>query len=300
MCQGGDFTAGNGTGGESIYGEKFEDENFVKKHDRPFLLSMANAGPGTNGSQFFITTAQTPHLDGKHVVFGHVLSGKSVVRKIEESKTDAQDKPSKPVIIQDCGELDPSDSGETAKEDDGTGDKYEDFPEDAGMEDIEAPEAIKVASEIKDIGNALFKKGDIEVAVEKYQKALRYISGYVTMNQEDGTPEQIKEMHTLRFSLHSNSALLQNKQKAFKDAEDSATKAIEVEDLSDSEKGKGYYRRATARLGLKNEQGALEDLEEAINYVPSDGAVKRDLDALKAKQTARAQKERDAYKNMFK
>ena len=88
-----------GSGGESIYGERFEDENFVKKHDRPFLLSMANAGPGTNGSPFFVTTVETPHLDDKHVVFGEVVSGKGVIRKIEMVKT-AADKPVEPVVIE--------------------------------------------------------------------------------------------------------------------------------------------------------------------------------------------------------
>lgn len=106
MIQGGDFTKGDGTGGESIYGEKFADENFIVKHTTGGLLSMANAGAGTNGSQFFITSKSTPHLDGKHVVFGHVTDGfEEVFKVIEDTPTGAQDRPIEDVVIADCGML---------------------------------------------------------------------------------------------------------------------------------------------------------------------------------------------------
>lgn len=105
MCQGGDFTNGNGTGGESIYGEKFDDENFKIMHKKPGLLSMANAGPGTNGSQFFITVAETPHLDKRHVVFGEVIEGYDEVVKKMEAAGSGEGKPSKEIVIADCGVL---------------------------------------------------------------------------------------------------------------------------------------------------------------------------------------------------
>lgn len=104
MLQGGDFETGKGYGGRSIYGQKFPDENFQKKHEKPGLLSMANAGPNTNGSQFFITTVPCPWLDGAHVVFGEVIEGMETVKKIE-AQGSGSGAPQSSIVIEECGEL---------------------------------------------------------------------------------------------------------------------------------------------------------------------------------------------------
>jgi cyclophilin family peptidyl-prolyl cis-trans isomerase len=115
MMQGGEFTNFNGTGGESIYGEKFQDENFKIKHTYKGLLSMANSGKNTNGSQFFITFEKTPWLDNKHVVFGIVESGYEICEKIERMSTNSKDVPVYKVSVVDCGEL-PSATNLTARD----------------------------------------------------------------------------------------------------------------------------------------------------------------------------------------
>lgn len=297
MVQGGDFTAGNGTGGESIYGEKFEDENFDLKHDKPFLLSMANAGPGTNGSQFFITTVETPHLNGKHVVFGEVINGKSIVRQIENLPTKS-DKPNKDVIIEDCGEL----HGEaytraTEKQPDSTGDPYEDFPEDQG-EDLSGPTIAKIATDLKDLGNKAFKAGDLPLGLAKYQKGLRYLNENPEV--QDSDPKDLdQQLKSLKFSLHNNSALLQIKLKQFDDAEKSAANALLIPGIPEGDRGKAYFRRGQALAARKNDEEAEKVLQEALERVPNDSAITNALTEVKKKAAERMKKEKEAYKKFF-
>ncbi|KAF2236405.1 peptidyl-prolyl cis-trans isomerase 1 [Viridothelium virens] len=297
MIQGGDFTAGNGTGGESIYGEKFEDENFELKHEKAFLLSMANAGPGTNGSQFFITTVETPHLNSKHVVFGEVINGKSIVRQIENLPTKS-DKPDKDVVIEDCGELH-GDAYAHAKEKqpDTTGDPYEDFPEDQG-EDLSGTSIVKIATELKDLGNKAFKAGDLTLGLAKYQKGLRYLHEYP--EAQDSDPKDLnQQLKSLKFTLHNNSALLQIKLKHFDDAEKSAANAIAVDGIPEKDRGKAYFRRGQALAARKNEEEAEEALNEASERVPEDPAIKSALAEVRKKASDRVKKEKKAYSKFF-
>ncbi|KAF8005250.1 hypothetical protein HF325_000707 [Metschnikowia pulcherrima] len=193
MCQGGDFTDGTGTGGESIYGAKFEDENFNLTHDKPFLLSMANAGPNTNGLQFFITTVPTPHLNGKHVVFGEVIQGKSVVRQLERCEKGANDKPKEIWIISECGELPLDYKPETARVDDGTGDIYEAVLADDDKIDQAHPESGKKAVSFA-VDALAFPEIDAKTTAKAHYRSG---SGYLLLKDEDNAQKAFNEAHRL-------------------------------------------------------------------------------------------------------
>lgn len=305
MIQGGDFTVGNGTGGESIYGEKFNDEKFVRNHSEPFLLSMANAGPNTNGSQFFVTTVPTPHLDGKHVVFGRLLAGKSVIRTVEHTAKGPNDKPEADVVITDCGEIPPSANLSNYLVTDGTNDPYEDFPGDeaALQKDQADPQPpLRIAREIKEIGTATLKAagGDTaktELALEKYQKALRYVNEYMPdpLEHADAYAEYLK----LKVALHLNVALVALRIGHVAQAYKAANFALEMPGIAPQERAKALYRRGLASVRSKNEADAVKDFEEALKIVPGDAAIKQELAKAKQIIVKRKDGEKAAYSKFF-
>ncbi|CAO3594820.1 unnamed protein product [Absidia cylindrospora] len=331
MCQGGDFTHGSGVGGESIYGEKFADENFDLKHEQPFLLSMANAGPGTNGSQFFITTEKTPHLDGKHVVFGKVLKGKGLVRTIENQPT-SSDKPLDDVIVADCGELpEGADDGVPAPVD---GDVFEEYPgtnrkSKRGVEEglyilycveidqanercilyliledqkdeFEPIELVEIAGSLKTIGNDYFKKGEYASAGKKYEKAIRYLNEKPVFDEEDPKDLPVK-FAAIKIPCYLNKAMCSLKLQQGKQAVDATTIVLEYDEklLKPADITKAYFRRGLARALVKDEQGAVADLEAAAARDPEDAAIKRELQSVKQKIVAKKQKEKQAFSKLF-
>uniref|UniRef100_A0A0E0L9C1 peptidylprolyl isomerase n=1 Tax=Oryza punctata TaxID=4537 RepID=A0A0E0L9C1_ORYPU len=264
MVQGGDITAGDGTGGESIYGLKFEDENFVLKHERKGMLSMANSGPNTNGSQFFITTTRTPHLDGKHVVFGRVIKGMGVVRSVEHAPVGEADRPTSDVEIVDCGELpEGADDGVVNFFDDG--DTYPDWPNDLDEKPMEVSWWMDAVESAKAFGNNNFKKQDYKAALRKYRKALRYLDA-------------------CKLKLGDLKGALLDADFALRESEGNA---------------KAFFRQGQAHIALNDIDAAVESFKHALELEPSDGGIKRELAAAKKKIADRRNQERKAFARMF-
>ncbi|KAA0203061.1 hypothetical protein HAZT_HAZT008000 [Hyalella azteca] len=276
MVQGGDFTNHDGTGGESIYGEKFEDEGFGMKHSGRGILSMANAGPGTNGSQFFITCTDTHHLDNKHVAFGQVLHGIGVVGVIE--KTEVMDeKPLQRVEIADCGEL-PPDAAPGIVEEDGTEDIYPQYPEDLPTSLLDlytAPVSLSSTPSLPP-----FSKEPPEPRPEP--RALP-------------SEEEQLELQSLRVSCLLNRALCFTKSGKTHAAVLDCDQVLSL----DPSNAKALFRRGQALHLCKDFSSARESLEQARKIVPNDKAIVMELSAVNAKIKAAKDKEKAAYAKMF-
>lgn len=333
MLQGGDFTKFDGTGGESIYGEKFEDEPYLSppasqqehgkhgKHSRPGLLSMANAGPGTNGSQFFITTEPAAHLDGKHVVFGEVLEGMDVVRQLENVETKS-DRPKQDCRIANCGELGSADDKPFSL-DDGTGDLLPAAPSMSNLDFSKVDESVLPAIEaLKTIGNDLFKAKDYIKAVKKYEKAIKYVdfcfnkkgekASFASDDESDSDDESEGEteegsapislfpadrarLETLKLSCLLNSAQCQLNQKEYDVAIEFCNKVLKM----DGKNLKALYRRAAANTNKKEFLAALNDLNDASVHHPQEASVRTEKARVQKLQAQEKQKEKDMYRKMM-
>ncbi|GAQ89340.1 peptidyl-prolyl cis-trans isomerase [Klebsormidium nitens] len=293
MIQGGDFTKGDGTGGESIYGRTFEDENFAYKHTRKGLLSMANAGPNTNGSQFFITVTKTPHLDGKHVVFGRVIHGYGLVKVLSDLPTDGKaDRPLKEIRITDCGEFRQGDpmvvTGLL-----GDGDEFYDWPADMYDPPQDVEWWLEAQEAIRSIGNGYFKKGEFMQAHRKYQKALRYFDQ--SWRKDGLSPDVSIKLKQARYATLLNLASCKLR---LGDPAD-AIRSTEYVLSEQPDHVKALYKRGQARAANSELDEALQDLTRAAELAPADVSIKEELVKVRKKIQQRKDSEKKTYARMF-
>nr|KJB32427.1 hypothetical protein B456_005G240200 [Gossypium raimondii] len=291
MVQGGDISAGDGTGGESIYGLKFEDENFELKHERKGMLSMANSGPNTNGSQFFITTTRTSHLDGKHVVFGKVVKGMGVVRSIEHVTTGEADCPTVNVTIADCGEI-PEGADDGISNFFNDGDIYADWPADLDESPNELSWWMTAVESIKAFGNEHYKQ-DYKMALRKYRKALRYLD--ICWEKDGIDEEKTSSLRKMKSQIFTNSSACKLKLGDLKGA------LLDTEfAMRDGDNNvKALFRQGQAHMALNDVDAAVESFKKALQLEPNDGGIKKELAVAMKKINDRRNEERRWYRKMF-
>ncbi|CAA0840930.1 Peptidyl-prolyl cis-trans isomerase CYP40 [Striga hermonthica] len=287
MIQGGDISSEDGVSGGSIYGEHFEDENFELRHSRKGILSMANSGPDTNGSQFFIITTQSSHLDGKHVVFGKMIKGFGVLRALEHVSTADDNYPSVDVVIIDCGEI-PEGADDGTINFFGDGDMYPESPMDLDSKPTDVLWLISAVESIKAVGNEWYKKQDYKMATRKYRKALKYMD--LCWDMEDST-----SLMKTKSQILTNSSTCKLKLGDLKGALLDADFAIR----DGKDNPKAFFRQGQVYLALNNLDNAAQSFQKALELEPTDGGIKKELAAAKKKIADRRELEKKAYARMF-
>lgn len=306
MIQAGDIVYGSGEfqksdniskGGCSIYAkeEEFAKEveipcygNFIDENkaefDAPFYLAMANTGePNTNSSQFFITTSVSPHLKGKHTIFGKVLFGKSVVHTIEDVKVDSDGFPEKCIRIEDCGAWDKTMTVPlyNACNDTIGGDIYEEYPDDDthfGEDDF--AKALEAANIIKESGTLLFKKKDYQNSFYKYRKSLKYTNEYIPDASID--QDLNAKFYSLKLKLFLNLSLVFFNIQNYEESMKYCNYLLDSENVPDLDRAKGCYRRANCYFAKKRYEEALKDYKQCQQLNPEDKVVIKKVEQVEA------------------
>ncbi|XP_072945282.1 peptidyl-prolyl cis-trans isomerase D [Epargyreus clarus] len=277
MVQGGDIIHGDGSGGESIYGPTFEDENFILPHEDG-VLSMANKGrPHTNGSQFCVTSGPCPHLDGTNVVFGRVLGGAGVLDEVQRTNDDGR--PTMECVIEDCGELEDVENWDVNCRD-GTADELPEFPEDM-REPLSVEQLMPCLRDIKHAGNTLFGAGRYGAAARKYTKCVRYVDHLKhavhhvpdRRRREDFITTMVQYLRQSSLNLAACHIRLEK----WRPCIDTCNEVLEVDPTNE----KALYRRAQAHFALKNYDGALVDLKHANRVSPNNRAILKLMDEVR-------------------
>uniref|UniRef100_A0A2S2PAY3 peptidylprolyl isomerase n=1 Tax=Schizaphis graminum TaxID=13262 RepID=A0A2S2PAY3_SCHGA len=295
MIQGGDITAGNGSGGESIYGLFFEDENFKLLHEESGVLSMANTGhKNTNNSQFFITTAPCSHLDGKNVVFGKVIKGFRVVQTISTTSTN-NDIPINPCIITGCGELSSDSNTWNINENDATSDIFPPFPEDWTVQpvDLDVIQICDVLNKIKESGNQFFSCKNYSCARRKYDKVLRYFEWYKSYHKN--SKMDFKTLETIQTNTLLNLSTVHLKEKNYKIAIELSEQVLNI----DCNNGKALFRLGKAFGSLNNHEKAIKYYKQALDIFPDDKNILTELKKVKQAQKQYLVMEKKLYSKMF-
>ncbi|CCK71836.1 peptidylprolyl isomerase CPR7 KNAG_0I00450 [Huiozyma naganishii CBS 8797] len=281
----------------ACYGN-FDDEN-LGTFEEPFVLAMANTGsPNSNSSQFFIVTFPSPHLNGKHSIFGRVIHGKSVVRTMERVSCDSDGFPTECVKISDCGEWNDSMGVPlyNASNDPIGGDYYEEYPtDDQHFDSEDFGKAVEAVETIKEAGTLLYKKKDFMNAYFKYKKALAYVNEFVP--EYDIDKENNVKLIELKKKLYLNICLMLFYLQRYSDSITYTKYLLECDNVSSGDEAKAYLRRGNCNLKLGLLDDALKDFQSSEAKNPDDGAVKTKIEYT---ETLLTQKKEKTKKNLAK